>query len=338
MRRQRVELTEVAGLLPLIKAAHRSAKASRERAQTQVFMSALELRCGELSDLLLSGRYTPGPFRSFMVRDPKPRWISAAPFVDRIVHHSLCASLEPRFERYAYDHSYACRQGRGTHLAIQRVQAMTQRGSYALKLDIKHYFETISHQRLKTMIRGLIKGEETLRLCEQLIDHSPARHQVGFGLPIGNLTSQHFANLYLGQLDHYISDLKGGGSLKREILYARYMDDLVLIGRERADLVYMEEAIREYTQSLELEMKESARRFMPISEGVPFLGCRIWPSLIRLDGARRRRLHRKLKALYRADLSQEERQARLTSVLAWVDHCGGRSLMYNWHQRRSLCL
>lgn len=338
MRRQYIDFEEIAKLLPLIKAAQRSAKASAKHAQTQRFLAELEWRCGELSEALIQGTYRPKSFHSFMIRDPKPRWISAAPFTDRVVHHSLCAALEPRFERYAYEHSYACRKGKGTHLAIQEVQAATRQGQYSLKLDIKHYFETIPHLQLKEMVRRLVKGKETLNLCDLLIDNVPERHQKGYGLPIGNLTSQHFANLYLGQLDHYISHLRGTTVTLGQITYFRYMDDLVFIANQKEDLRLIEDLVKTKLETLGLTLKQSARRLTPITEGLAFLGCRIWPQLIRFDGARRRRMHRKLKQVYSSKLDDDSLQQRLSALHSWANHCGARHLMYTWHNQRQIGL
>lgn len=336
MRRQRVDFDEVASLSALIKAARRSARASAKKPETQRFMAELELRCGALSDALRAGSYQPQPYTSFMIQDPKLRRICAAPFADRVVHHSLCATLVPRFERYAYEHSYACRVGKGSHAALRQAQRLLRWGGYSLKLDIKHYFETLPHDQLKRLVRRLIKGDEVLALCDQLISHVPKGYAPDRGLPIGNLTSQHFANLYLGQLDHWVCAQAGAGVFDGRVRYLRYMDDLVFVAERRAPLLAVEAELGAWISELGLELKERARSLTPAREGLAFLGCRLWPHLIRLDGARRRRLFRKLRALSLADLSDDELQARLGALSAWADQCGARALLYSWLSREDV--
>ena len=337
MRRQRVELSEVARLSALVRAARQSARASSTKPETQRFMCEVERRCGLLSDALFAGVYQPSPYTSFMIRDPKVRRICAAPFPDRVVHHSLCAALEPRFERYAYDHSYACRKGKGSHVALRAVQRALGWGVYALKLDIEHYFETLPHAPLKALVRRLVKGPEVLRLCDALIDHVPEGGVPGCGLPIGNLTSQHFANLYLGQLDHWVGAESGAGTFGGRVRYVRYMDDLVLVARDREVLRALELRLGERVSSLGLKLKDKARELAPIQEGMSFLGCRVWPSMVRFDGARKRRLFRKLQWLSRCALSDDEVQLRLSALSAWADHCGARSLLFSWLSRGVDC-
>jgi RNA-directed DNA polymerase len=332
MRRQSIELIEISALLPLIHAARRSASANPKAIATLRFMARLEDECLTLSEELEHDSYRPSAFHCFTISDPKPRQICAAAFRDRVVHHSLCAALNPRLERYAHPHSYACRVGRGTHAAIDRAQSLTRRASWALKLDVHHFFETARHDVLLDRLKRLIKGEAVLRLCERFIEHAPPHSLPGRGLPIGNLTSQHFANLYLTPLDHYITSALGEGR------YVRYMDDILIFGDSREALSRIETATTRFIDHLGLKFKPSARRLISIDQGVPFLGCRLWPYRRRLDAARRRRLHRRLRDLYRAPCpseSEERLQARLTTLWSWVEKSGGVGLWGAWHERRA---
>lgn len=194
-----------------------------------------------------------------------------------------------------------------------------------LKLDIRHFFETADHAVLRTLIRRLIKDPEVIHLVDLFVEHSP--HGPGFrkGLAIGNLTSQHFANLYLGPLDHFVLEqLRPEG-------YVRYMDDIVVLNASRGALLEMKAAIHEFVvERLLLEVKEEATQVNRCLNGVPFLGFRIWPSQIRLDGARKRRFKRRVALLNRllrdGGMSEEEYSSRISSVSAWAQQANTQGL------------
>ncbi len=131
-----------------------------------------------------------------MIHDPKERMICAADFRDRVVHHAICKILGPIFEKsFIYD-SYACRKNKGTHRAIKRAQFFCRQYQYYLKLDIKKFFDSIDHAILKTMLRRKVKDKGLLLLLDIFVEHPVPWTKAGKGIPIGNLTSQHFANLY----------------------------------------------------------------------------------------------------------------------------------------------
>ena len=167
------------------------------------FSSELEQNLFALSNELKCESYAPGAFYQFKIRDPKPRVISAAPFRDRVVHHALCALMQPRMEAYAIYDSYACRKNKGLSAALARCQHFVKAFPYVAKIDVYHFFETANHEVLNKQLSRLFKDKRLLRLSSKFIEHGGAN---GIGLPIGNLTSQHFANLYLGALDHYLKD------------------------------------------------------------------------------------------------------------------------------------
>ena len=168
---------QVVSFQALVEATRRAARAGGARLTNEAasFCADLELHCLELRRTLLCGEYRPGDYHTFMLLKPKPRLISAAPFIDRVVHHSLCAALEPHLERHAIFDSYACRQGRGLHRAIARAERFSRRFKVYLKLDIHHYFETIHHDTIKTLLRGRFKDERLLKLCELIIDRGAPR-------------------------------------------------------------------------------------------------------------------------------------------------------------------
>ncbi len=310
---------QVTSFANLYRAARRAAKASPTSHDTLAFLFDLEPRLIELQRQLFDDSYRPGPYRTFEVQDPKPRTISAAPFVDRVVHHALSAVLEPIFERYYISDSYACRQGKGLHAAARRAQWFARRFGFFLKLDVRHYFETVDHFVLKQLLARKVHDERVNALLHTIIETGAPGSASGKGLPIGNLTSQHFANFCLTALDHFIKDHLGVKG------YCRYMDDLLLFGADKTSLHRWHKAVDAYVRRfLRLRLKHHATILSPVTEGIPFLGFRIWPSLVRLDGRRARRFRRKVRALSkavdRAEIFEEDAACSAASLIGWIQH------------------
>ncbi len=295
-------------------AARRAARGKGRAHSAASFIFHMETEVLKLQRELLDGSYRPRPYRTFFVSDPKPRTISAADFRDRVAHHAMCSALEPLFERTAISDSYACRVGKGTHAAVRRARSFAGRYQFFLKLDVRKFFENVDHGVLKAALRRLVKDSRLLALADCIIDHGAPGSAPGKGLPIGNLTSQHFANHYLCPLDHFIKETL------RVRAYARYMDDLLLFADSKAFLRQAQRLIQEFVeQNLKLELKREATVLAPVSEGVPFLGLRLWPEAVRLDGPGKRRLIGALrlqaKGLSSGRLSEEDIVASMRSRL-----------------------
>src|SRR5262249_9952400 len=190
--------------------------------------------------------YRPGPYRTFVIREPKPRFISAAPYRDRIVHHALTQVLEPIFERFFLPDSYACRPGKGTHAAVRRCQQFARRFRYVRKADVQKFFPSLDHQVLSGLLARKIRAPDVLWLAGRIIDHSNPQEEVALwfpgdelftpggrrrGLPIGNQTSQFFANVFLDPLDHFVKDNLGAGG------FVRYCDDFLVFADDKSFLV-----------------------------------------------------------------------------------------------------
>ena len=275
----------------LLLAARKAARGKREKPTVARFEFHLEQELFLLQEELATRDYRPGPFFTFEIRDPKRRSICAAPFRDRVVHHALCNILEPFFERRLIYDTYACRPNKGTHAAIDRAQRFARRYRCFLKCDVRKYFQSVDHGVLGALLARMFKDARLLDLLGRIIAHSPPGSAPGKGLPIGNLTSQHFANLYLGELDHQLKERMGVKG------YLRYMDDLILFADDKAALHLWLAQIRDFLQDrLALELKERATLLAPVSEGLPFLGFRIYPGLIRLNRRGLRRFRRQLRA------------------------------------------
>lgn len=280
-----------------------------------------------LQNELQQKNYCPGPYTTFYVYDPKKRLISAAPFRDRVVHHALCNIIEPIFERtFIYD-SYANRLGKGTHAAIERFQYYARKYPYVLKCDIKKFFPSVDHAILKQEIRWKVACPDTLWLIDLIIDNSNAQepHLVWFpgddlltpavrrrGLPIGNLTSQFWANVYLNRFDHYIKEeLQVPG-------YIRYVDDFVLFSHSKSDLIAWKSCLEKWLAALRLVPHPDKTHIHQTSKGVSFLGFKAWPDYRVPLKAKTRRFERHLTAvLSDKECSKKDLEATLNS---WRGH------------------
>jgi len=311
MKRQAGLFERINTFRNLLQAARQAARGKREKLAVAYFEFHLERELLTLQEELQTLSYRPGSFFTFEICDPKRRAICAAPFRDRVVHHAICNVLEPVFERRLIFDTYACRPGKGAHAAIGRAQQFARQYRYFLKCDVRHYFERVDHAVLKALLARLFKDIPLLTLLNRIIDHAPPGAAPGKGLPIGNLTSQHFANLYLGELDHHLKErlqVKG---------YLRYMDDLLLFADDKPTLHQWLAAIGRFLQdNLRLELKEKATVLAPVTEGIPFLGLRIYPGVLRLNQRTLRRFCRKVRGRERAYRAGRLDLATLTQSVA----------------------
>ena len=292
-----------------------AARGCRGSTDAARLLADLEVEVLRLQRELRSGGYTPGPLRSFTIREPKCRSIAASPFRDRVVHHAICATLDPILEASADHDSFACRRGKGTLRAVRRVQDHTRRFDWFAKLDVLHCFETVDLDVLRGLLRERVPDGALLDVIDSILvagAGSPGR-----GLPIGSLTSQHFANLLLGEVDREARRVGVGG-------WVRYMDDMFLFGADRESVTAQASAVATAIEGrLHQQEKLAARRLARTADGVPALGFRVWPRRIRLDGARRRRLLRRLRAmesaLRRGGLAERDAARSAAASIAWAE-------------------
>ena len=265
-------------------AAYKKARKGTQTTEAARFEFALEHELLQLRHELLTETYQPQPYSYFTIYDPKEREISVAPFRDRVVHHAIVALLEQYFEpRFIY-HSYATRKGKGTHAAVFAAQTMLRKANWYLKADVRKYFLSINHNVLLAFLQKHIKDRQFMLLLEITI-----RNAGNNGLPIGNLTSQFFANVYLNAFDHYIlRQLKPSA-------YIRYMDDFVLFDNDSQKLKSLLAEIELYlAQNLKLTLKPKAVILNRTEHGLSFLGTRIFRGTVRIH---RSNLRRSLKRL-----------------------------------------
>ena len=323
MKRHGHLFEKVVGYGSLLAAAHRARRGKRDRVEVARFVFDLEPNLLQLQEELRPGSYRMRPYRAFVIREPKRRQICAAHFRDRVVHHAVCAVLDPIFEACLIGDTYACRRGKGTHAAVRRLQHFSQRFPYVLMCDVRRYFETVDHRVLKALCRRKLKDRALLSLLDRIIDHPLPGGEPGKGVPIGNLTSQYFANLYLGELDHFVKErlcIPG---------YLRYMDDFAMFADGKPRLHRALAAVREFLHgTLHLELREERTLLAPVTQGVLFLGFRVFPGLVRLDGRKLARLRRRVRlreAAYRNARIDED--TLVQSVRGMVGHvCHADSL------------
>lgn len=258
-----------------LQAAYRKARrGSRQNIESLAFFHRLEQELFQLQDEITALRWQPQPYRYFDIFDPKHRTISVAAFRDRVVHHALVGVLEPVYERRFISDSYATRKGKGVHLAVLRAQKFLQQSEWFFKSDVEKYFDSIRHDILLGQLERTIKDQRLLQIAERIVRNGGGS---GCGLPIGNLTSQFFANVYLNSFDHFV---------KQELRvrqYVRYMDDFVLFSPDKEFLKSLREPIEHFLkEKLALQLKPSATYFNSALNGLSFLGCRVFPSVIRL--------------------------------------------------------
>ncbi|NCA83905.1 MAG: RNA-directed DNA polymerase, partial [Opitutae bacterium] len=259
----------------------------------------------------LSGAWRPGPYGQFRVTDPKPRTISCAPVRDRVVHHALCGVVAPILERGFTEDCYACRAGKGTHRAAARARELVRRHGWTCKLDIRRYFDSVPHDRLLELLLPMFREKEIRRMIEVIVRHPVPGLPDGRGLPIGNLTSQWFANFYLSGLDHYAKEGLGAPG------YVRYMDDIVLFAGGKAEIWRLHNGVCGWiAEERPLEVKGERTVVAPVTEGLAFLGLRIFPGGWRFQRSRLLRTRRKFRRRERQWLSGEIDSEQLTMCAA----------------------
>ena len=287
------------------------------------FTYSLENNLIALQKKLRNGTYRTGKYRNFTIFEPKKREISALPFKDRVVHHAVCSVIEPVFEKTFIFDSYACRKGKGTHAGASRLQSFLRKNTkncFALKCDVKRYFPSVDHKTLKKMLKEKIADKKLLALLSQIID-SPGGKK---GIPIGNLTSQLFANIYLNKLDSFV---KHGLRAKH---YIRYMDDFVILHESKKQLQCWKTQIEHFLHSIKLGFSEKKANVFPVRKGIDFLGYKLFAfhRLIRKSTVKRflHRIKAKIKKFKFRKISFEKLMESFNSWEAYLSHGNSHAL------------
>jgi RNA-directed DNA polymerase len=302
----------------------KAAKGKRYSQAVLSYQANLEENLRDLRRKILSAQVAVGDYRYFKVYEPKERKICASAFREQVLHHALMNVCHDFFDAAQIHDSYASRKGKGTYAALGRAGAFTAKHDWYLKLDVRKFFETIHHNVLKNQLDCLFKEKDLLTIFFTIIDSYEA--SPGRGVPIGNLTSQYFANHYLSGLDHFIKEKL------RIKSYVRYMDDMVLWHSEKKPLIEANEAISDYvTSRLLCELKPPALN--RTEKGLPFLGYHLFPRYVHLLQKSEIRFIRKLRVIQEhydsGAWSEEACQRRALPLLAFVMHADTKRLRKN---------
>ncbi len=303
----------------LVKAFKKARKGKSKKDYVVNFELNLNKNLKILQEQLINKNYYPSRLKKFIIRDPKTRTIHSSIFRDRIIHHSIVNVLNPIYEKiFIYD-SFASRKNKGTHLAVKRFEYFMNKVScngkkinkpfnnnsikgYVLKADIKHYFDTIDHEILIGILRKKIKDENLIELI-RIVLHNFKGKEKGKGLPLGNYTSQFFANVYLNNLDYFVKN-----KLKVKY-YIRYVDDFVILDKDKDKLEEYKIKIEKYLKNLRLELHQEKSEIHALRNGVRFLGYKIFYhyKLLRKRNVKyfRKKFNKKLE-LYRKGLIEKE--------------------------------
>jgi len=279
------------------------------------FEKNIEQELSKLKSELESQTYKPKPLKTFIIRDPKTGKISASDFRDRVVHHALCNIIEPILDKTFIHDTYANRKNKGTHAALKRFdefkRKVTRNGTlvknakdnnmvigYALKVDIKHYFETVDHEILIRIIQCKIKDEKIIWLIGKILENHNSKIS-GKRMPIGNLTSQFFANVYLSKLDYFIKH-----NLKAKF-YIRYVDDFVILHNSKEKLLLWRWLINNFLKSINLEIHAEKSKIIPLNKGISLLGYRVFYHHKLLRKSNIRNIMNKINSFYTLTAERE---------------------------------
>lgn len=337
----------------LLEANRNARKGKRYRAEVMNFTARLEDNLFLVQQGMTDGSYTLGPYRKLWVYVPKKRLVMALDYPDRIVQWALYQYLNPIYDRLFIEDSYACRKGKGSHKAAKRLQYWMRQverkegpGWHCLKLDISKYFYRVNHEKLLAILARRVKDSEMMQFIRGVVnstaepfglprwrtpqDTPPDEWLFDVGMPIGNLTSQLFANIYLNELDQYC---KHGLKIH---YYIRYMDDVIILAQDKETLHRWKEEIEIFLRdelALDLNGKTSIR---PVRQGVEFVGVRIWPSHMKLRKSTVRRIKRevrKISALYAAgSMSRADFDRRTASIRGLLMHTESASLRWRLNE------
>lgn len=268
----------------LYSAFYKAYKGKQKKADANIYRDDLADRIQSLRKSLKDETYQLGRYYYFKVYDPKERLICAADFNERVLHHSIINVCGQVFDSHMIYDSYACRKGKGLHRSIRKLAYFSRDNDYYLKLDIKKYFDSIDHDILYRLIQRKFKDIRLLRLFRAIIDSYCIEE--GKGIPIGNLTSQYFANYYLSFMDHYIKEVL------RVKHYVRYMDDFVLLAKDKSQIRDWLCSIKEYLiERLYLQIKPPV--INNIDNGIVYCGFKIYRDRIHLSRRSRDRFRHK---------------------------------------------
>lgn len=293
-------------------------KGKSKKYDVQVFERHLEGNLFNLHDALMTKTYKHGTYSEFYVNDPKRRHIHKASLADRVVHHLLYKCLYQVFDKTFIFDSYSCRLGKGTHKAVKRLEKFTRivsknyiQNCWVLKLDIKKFFESVDHEILKNLITKRVRNQEVFWLINQVIDSFPR------GIPLGNLTSQVFANIYLNELDQFAKH-----KLKAKY-YLRYADDFLILNEDISPFYQCINKLRRFLSfNMKLELHPKKIILRKLIQGIDFCGYVVLPHYRLPRIKTKRRIFEKI-------LTTEVSSQSLQSYLGYLSHANTYQISRN---------
>jgi retron-type reverse transcriptase len=294
-------------------------KGKEQKPDVYQYSKHLNENLNDLRQQLITGNFNLGNYHFFTIYEPKERLICAAPFSERVLHHAIINICHEVFERFQIRHSYATRIGKGQYAALDYAAACQKKYPWFCKLDIRKYFDSIGHETLYNLLCRCFKDERLLSLFDQII--KSYKTSPGKGLPIGNLTSQYFANFYLAVADHYLLE-------KIQIpAYVRYMDDMVLWHADKNELLEKRNGFVFFiSQSLGLQVKPACLNSSV--KGLPFLGYVLFEETIRLNKNSKKRFLSKCKNYYcrlqSGIWNQKEFARHVTPLVAFTQYANAQ--------------
>ncbi len=288
-------------------------KGKTGKAEAENFRNSLDFELQSISEQLLNGTYDFSGYRDFLIFEPKPRVISAAPFRTRVALQAMMRVCHYKFDSYQIFDSYASRLGKGTYKALDRAMKFAQTYKWFVKLDVRKFFASIDHKILKSQLYALFKDKILLQNIDNLIDSY--ENDSDKGLPIGNLSSQYFANHYMAYADHSAKE-----TIKVQAL-VRYMDDVLMFGNDKDALI---KQVRTYECFLNDELGLTLHEpiYNRTEFGIPFLGYVVYPYKLRLNQNSRRRLRRRFykmcESVFNGDICDEDCIMSAQSMLAFA--------------------
>ncbi len=321
MKRYGHLIEQIADTENLYQAYYKARLGKMHKTETILYANNLHNNIMALRSQFLSGNVEVGNYTYFKIYDPKERTICAAPFAQRVMHHAIINICHQYFDRNLISDTYATRIGKGIYAAIGKAKPAMAHYNYAAKLDVRKYFDSINHITLKNKLLQLFKDARLLNVFYQIIDSYQTAQNCG--LPIGNLTSQYFANFYLSATDHYIKE-----QLKTPV-YLRYMDDMLLFGNSREGL---RQTVRSIEEKLDckLQLQLKPWQVQTTKQGVSFLGYKLLPYNILLNRRSKLRFKQKMveysKNIKSGKWNDADYQQHIIPLLAFAEHADTQKL------------
>jgi retron-type reverse transcriptase len=332
MKRQGQLIDRIADLNNLYEAFYKAQKGKVLKSCVHAYREHLQHNLLLLQQQIITGRIETGKYHSFTVYDPKKRLICAAPFSQRVLHHAIMNVCHASFENRQIASSFASRTGKGTYAALDKAREYNRCYRWFLKLDVRKYFESIDHAILKRQLHRLFKDTHVLLMFDKIIDSYSTTEQKS--VPIGNLTSQYFANHYLSVADHYAKEEL------RVPAYVRYMDDMVLWHHDKEVLLKIGYKFQSFVKrELLLELKPFCLN--ETAKGLPFLGYLLFADWVRLAPRSKKRFIT-TTGLYARYLQsgvwmQQEYASHVMPLVAFTEYADAREFRKNVYSRVVVC-